>query len=170
MLAAGYVLGADTFQKAREIDEHNQLTAKVSAAATAAKEKVLEIDQQLKISETIGAIGTGVANKAREVDEAWKISENISSGYTMVSTNIQAGVEIAKESPAVQTTTNAFNQLTTNIGNFISPSIEVLKANVEDIKQQSNQMIEEKQKNQTTSISQNERRINFDKSVFQTLF
>jgi len=96
MLAAGYVLGADTFQKAREIDEHNQLTAKVSAAATAAKEKVLEIDQQLKISETIGAIGTGVANKAREVDEAWKISENISSGYTMVSTNIQAGVENSK--------------------------------------------------------------------------
>jgi len=150
MLAAGYVLGSDTIQKAREIDEQNQLTAKVVAAAAAAKEKVLEIDQQLKISETIGALGTGVANKAREVDEAWKISENISYGYTVVSTNIQAGVEKAKESPAVQTTTTAVTNLTQNIGNLISPSVEALKANVQDIKQQSNELIEQKMRTKQT--------------------
>jgi len=144
MLAAGYVLGSDTIQKARAIDEQNQLSAKVAAAAAAAKEKVLEIDQQLKISETLGAFGTGVATKAREVDEAWKISENISYGYNVVSTNIQAGVDKAKESPAVQTTTVAVSQFTQNIGNFISPSVQALKANVQDIQHQSNELIEQK--------------------------
>jgi hypothetical protein len=154
MLAAGYVLGADTIQKAREIDEQNQLSAKVAAAAAAAKEKVLEIDQQLKISETIAALGTNVANKAKEVDEAWKISENLSYGYNVVSSNIQAGVEKAKESPAVQTTANAATQLTQNIGNLISPSVEALKANVQDIKQQSNELIEQKMKSKQTNQEQ----------------
>jgi len=137
LVAAGYTLGTDAISKAREIDEQNQLSAKAAAVVEVVKEKANEIDQKLKISENVAAVQTAVGNKVRELDEQWKVSDNLAAAYKTATTNIEAGVQKAKEVPAVQTATRTVNS-------YITPAAETLKANYEDIKQQTNQLIEEK--------------------------
>jgi len=145
MLAAGYVLGSDAITKARDIDEQNQISLKAAAAAAAVKAKALEIDQQLKISETLGNIGSTIAAKAQEVDQSYHVTDNINYALKSVSDGIGAGVARAKESPALQSTSQTLSNLADQVGGFIAPSVGAIKANVEDIKQQTNQSIAEKQ-------------------------
>jgi len=151
LLASGYVLGKDAIEKAREIDEQNQISQKIMAAATVAKEKITEIDQQLHISETIQSVGntiTTVGNtittKAHALDQAYHVSDNVNAAIKTVAQTIESGVAMAKEVPVVQSATSAVNQVGENIKTFVAPTVGALKANVEEIKQQSNQIIAER--------------------------
>jgi hypothetical protein len=144
LIAAGYVIGKDGIDKARAIDEQNQISQKIMAAANVAKEKITEIDQQLHISETIQNIGNTITTKAHEFDQSYHVSDNVNAAIKTVTQTIESGVAMAKEVPVVQSTTQAVNQVGENIKTMITPTVDAFKANVDDIKQQSNQIIAEK--------------------------
>jgi len=144
LIAAGYVIGKDAIDKARSIDEQNQISQKIMAAANVAKDKITEIDQQLHISETIQNFGNTITTKAHELDQSYHVSDNVNAAIKTVSQTFETGVAMAKEVPAVQSTTNAVNQVGENIKTMIAPTVGAIKANVDEIKQQSNQIIAEK--------------------------
>lgn len=147
LIAAGYILGNDALNKARAIDEENQISSKIISAATVAKDKMTEIDQQLHITETISNIGTTITTKVNDIDQTYHVSDNVNAAIKTVSQTIGTQVAMAKEVPAVQTATTTVNQVGENIKTMITPTVDALKANVEEIQQQTNQIIAEKLQN-----------------------
>jgi len=151
MVAAGYTLGSDAVAKAKEVDEQNHISLKAAAAAAVAKEKLLEIDRQLKISQTVENISNAVSTKANEVDQAWKISENVGHAFQTVQENMEQFQKKASENPTVQTTVNTLSQWSQSVANAVAPATTALKTNVDDIKQQSLDLIEEKRRARSAS-------------------
>lgn len=94
MLAAGYVLGSDTIQKARDLDDKHMISLQLKVGAEQIKAKANEIDRQLHISETATAIKAGVVEKAKEVDEKLHLSEKVGAAATAA--KLQASALAAK--------------------------------------------------------------------------
>jgi len=155
LVAAGYTLGEDAIAKARKIDEEQQITTKVAvavgAAATATKEKIAQIDQAYHISEKVGSFAEGVSHKAREVDQSYHISENISSLVKNVTDTVEVMQARAKEMPVVQNTISTLSHVAENVSNFISPGVQAISEQAALIREQSNQMIEERHRARSSS-------------------
>jgi len=155
LLAAGYTLGTDTFEKARHYDEQNHISQAISNAAAAARDKILELDQQLKISETTTHLATGVATKTRELDQQWGISAGASNIFKNIADTVEVGVNAltikAKESPAIQATVSTLSNAAENVSNYMAPTAEAVKSNVESIREQTNQNIEDRQRQRSSS-------------------
>jgi hypothetical protein len=80
MLAAGYVLGAESLHKAKSYDEeHMFLAQKAKVAVEKAREKIVEVDQKLHISENVVFAAHTVAEKAKEVDQTLGVSQKASA-------------------------------------------------------------------------------------------
>jgi RNA recognition motif-containing protein len=150
LLAAGYTLGSDAFTKARQVDEQNQLSTKLAAAATATKEKFQALDQTYQISEKVGNVVEGVTNKAKEVDQNWKISENVSSVVKNVTDTAEVLSAKANEHPAVQSTMSTLSYFAENVSNFFSPGIQAINQQIStqaaQIREETNHHIDEKMK------------------------
>jgi len=156
MLAKGYILGQDAITKARAVDEENKITMTAGSVVVMAKEKIVQIDKDFHISEKVGQIANEISEKAKEVDNQWHISENVSSAVKNISESVEVGIGAiqtkANQTPVVQSTLTRLTQFGENVSNFIQPSADALKASFEDIKEQSNQLIEENRRD-TTSVS-----------------
>jgi len=153
MLAKGYILGQDAIAKAREIDDQNRITVTAEQYVGIAKEKITQLDQQYKISEKVSQLAADVSEKAKEVDNQWHISETVSNAAKNIADTVEVGIGAiqnrAKESPVVQNTVTKLTQLGTDVQNFIQPSAEALKANIDDIKEQTFQQVEANQRDRT---------------------
>jgi len=62
LLAAGYVLGADAINRARDYDEQHMITTSIKEQAGAIKGKVTELDDSLGISSTASAWAASASN------------------------------------------------------------------------------------------------------------
>jgi len=147
LLAAGYTLGEDAISRARSIDEQNQISSKVVAAAEVAKDKLFQIDQQYQISSTLGNVVQNVTAKAKEVDSNYRVSENVQHVMKNVTDTVEVGMQAltkkANESPFFQNTMMSLSAVGANVVSYVGPTAEAFKANVEDIKDQTNAQIEE---------------------------
>jgi len=94
LVAAGYVLGSDTIQRARDLDDKHMISLQLKVGAEQIKAKANEIDRTLHISETATAIKTGVVEKAKEVDEKLHITEKVGAAATAA--KLQASALAAK--------------------------------------------------------------------------
>jgi len=101
LIAAGYVLGADTISKARDLDEKHMFSLQLKVGAEQIKAKANEIDKQLHISETATAIKTGVVEKAKEVDEKLHISEKVGAAATVAKQQASAFAAKANENETI---------------------------------------------------------------------
>ncbi|GAQ79154.1 hypothetical protein KFL_000250310 [Klebsormidium nitens] len=81
MLARGYILAADTMNKARAVDEKYQGSSTVKAKATA-------VDTKLGISDKTTAASTTVNKSLKSFDEKYKISETTKSAIGTVEAKI----------------------------------------------------------------------------------
>jgi len=101
LIAAGYVLGTDTINKARDLDEKHMISLQLKVGAEQIKAKANEIDKTLHISETATAIKTGVVEKAKEVDEKLHISEKVGAAATVAKQQANAFVTKANENETI---------------------------------------------------------------------
>ncbi|KAK2976175.1 hypothetical protein RJ640_012461 [Escallonia rubra] len=72
MLAKGFVLGKDAFNKAKSFDERLHLTSNASAT-------VASIDRKIGLSEKLSAATAAVNVKVREMNEQYQVSEKTKS-------------------------------------------------------------------------------------------
>ncbi|KAA8529798.1 hypothetical protein F0562_034345 [Nyssa sinensis] len=76
MLAKGFVLGKEAFNRAKSFDERHHLTSNASAT-------VASIDRKMGLSEKL-SFGTAVVNvKVREMDELFQVSEKTKSAFAV---------------------------------------------------------------------------------------
>lgn len=148
LVASGYTLSADAIRKAREFDEENHISARINTAAEAFGAKVKEIDEKLNISKTVESLSEQVAEKVKVVDQQLHISEAANSVSTTVSAGVQTLGTKIKEEPTIN---NAWGKLvaTTSqwgekINELIAPATQTIKAEVDDISNQSKALIKEK--------------------------
>jgi len=163
LIASGYTLSEDAIARARQIDEQNQISLKVGAAATAAREKISQIDQSYKITETVSGFAQNMTTKAREVDKNWHISENVQSVMKNIGDTVDILKDKAKESPVCTATVATLSQLTgTIITGYLVPSVEAVSLKAQELNQQfkeqaqlikdeSNQIYEENKRARTGS-------------------
>ncbi|KAL6075905.1 Actin cytoskeleton protein [Balamuthia mandrillaris] len=111
MIAAGYMVGAEAIQKAREYDEAHSISVQLKVGAQAIKAKASEIDQQYKISETASSWASYLASAAsattaaasakwQELDQAVGISDTASS---IRQTSGQLLQQVMESEPVVST-------------------------------------------------------------------
>jgi hypothetical protein len=101
LVAAGYVLGTDTIQRARDLDDKHMISLQLKVGAEQIKAKANEIDRQLHISETATAIKTGVVEKAKEVDAQLHITEKVGAAATVAKQQATALAEKAGQNETI---------------------------------------------------------------------
>jgi len=101
LIAAGYVLGADTIGKARDLDDKHMISLQLKVGAEQIKAKANEIDKQLHITETAVAIKTGIVTQAQVVDEKLHISEKVGAAATVAKAQASALAAKANENETI---------------------------------------------------------------------
>ena len=102
LLARGYILASDTFQKAVEFDKQHNITSSIKAGAQKVKEAAIEVDEKLHFTEYLALGLTYVNSVITHVDEKYEVSKTVSSAISTASQkvdetlHISQGVEIAK--------------------------------------------------------------------------
>jgi hypothetical protein len=75
LMAAGYVVGTEALQKAKDLDEKHMISLQLKVGAEMLKAKAHELDQQYHISEKAQALKNAAEAKAKSVDEKYHITE-----------------------------------------------------------------------------------------------
>jgi len=119
LVAAGYVLGSDTIQKARDIDEKHMISLQLNVAAEQIKAKANEVDKALHISETATAIKTGVVEKAKEVDGKLHLTEKVDAAVTAAKFQANAFAAKAQENETIAKGVGLLKAVGNNIQNQI---------------------------------------------------
>jgi hypothetical protein len=108
MIAAGYVMGAETVQKARTYDEQHHLTDQLRAGAEELKKKVLAVDEtyqlSAKASATANAITTAASDTIKGIDEQYQISATIGPKARAIDEKYQVSKTITDASAAASAT------------------------------------------------------------------
>jgi len=119
LVAAGYVLGSDTIQKARDVDEKHMISLQLKVGAEQIKAKANEIDKTLHISETATAIKTGVVEKAKEVDEKLHITEKFDAAVSATKQQASAFAAKAQENETIAKGVGLLKAVGNNIQNSL---------------------------------------------------
>lgn len=77
LIAAGYVLGEDVIQKARDFDTRSELMTRLDAGAEALKSKALQLDDEYKFGDKLKEFGERVTSAVKNFDEKVKLSETV---------------------------------------------------------------------------------------------
>jgi len=139
LLASGYILASDAAQTAKEIDEKHMISLQAKVAMEQIKVKAYEIDKQYGISEKASAIGKSVSDTAKKIDEGFGISEKASQAaqtvkqtYNTTSQKMAENLTVKKGVDSVKSAADTVNKSVNTLAN--------------DLKEQTNKAIEEKQK------------------------
>jgi RNA recognition motif-containing protein len=120
MVAAGYVLASDAFEKAVAYDEKHSISTHAKIAVDHLKAKVQEIDQQYKISEKASAVKTATLEKAKQIDQDYKLTEKANQAATSVKTTAQAAAAKAQENPTVSNAITALRSTTNKVTSSVT--------------------------------------------------
>eukprot|EP01116_Phalansterium_solitarium_P018702 TRINITY_DN5050_c0_g1_i1.p2 TRINITY_DN5050_c0_g1~~TRINITY_DN5050_c0_g1_i1.p2 ORF type:complete len:284 (-),score=101.05 TRINITY_DN5050_c0_g1_i1:608-1459(-) len=99
LLAAGYVVGEDAIQKAKEFDEKHSILLQARIGFETVKAKALEVDQKLHISEKVAAAAHIVEDKAKQVDEKYQVSAKAHQAANVVKDKANETLAKLKENP-----------------------------------------------------------------------
>jgi len=138
LLAAGYILGKDTLQKAQEFDEKHQILVKAQMAVDQLKAKAQEIDQTYHISEKVQVASSIVQAKAQEIDQTYHISERVNNAANVAKVQAQTLATRAQENPTIA-------QGISTLSNTIQNVKQTVTTTYNDYKTQVDRAIEEKE-------------------------
>jgi len=115
LIAAGYVLGEESIQKAKEFDEKHNILLQARIGYEQGKKVLLGVDQKLHLSEKVLAVTAAVEEKAKQVDEKYQLSDKAQLAATMVRDKTTETIAKLKENNTVAGGINKFNDLADNV-------------------------------------------------------
>lgn len=139
LLSAGFILGKDAFEKAKDVDEKHKITPAVKEFAETVKAKAHEIDEQLKISQTVTNVATVITEKAKQINEEYKIGEKAQQGVNLVETKAAEAFNKAKENPTIAKGVETVSSTAQNL-------FSVVSAKLTEYKDETQKAIEQKEK------------------------
>jgi len=139
LLAAGYVLTNDAFDKAKEVDEKHMISLQAKIALEQVKVKAHEIDKQLGLSEKAATLQNLASEKVKQIDEQLHISEKAKEAANTVKTTATNVAKQVSENPTISKGVTTVKDTATNIKTSVSNVFN-------DYKEQTQKAIEEKQK------------------------
>ena len=77
LIAAGYILGEDVIQKARDFDTRSEIMTRFDAGAEAIKTKAQQLDEEYKFGDKLKEFGERVTTAVKNFDEKVKLSETV---------------------------------------------------------------------------------------------
>lgn len=139
LLAAGYVLGTDVLDQAKDYDEKHNLSLQAKVAVEQIKVKAHELDQQLKISETAASIKNATMEKAKQINENFQITEKANAAATTVKVGASAVVAKMEENAIVSSGIDFIKSTANKVETTVSSVFT-------DYKDQTSRAIEDKQR------------------------
>ncbi|KAL7715024.1 RNA-binding protein [Entamoeba marina] len=132
LLASGYILADNTFQKAVSIDKENGITDKIKQGANVVKDTLVGVDESLHFTEYLALGATVALSYAESINEKYQVTQTISEKAQLVdqSLGVTEKVGIAKQKVG-----ESFNNLAT------SQPVQNLSHKVNDFKQEIQQDI-----------------------------
>jgi len=141
MMAAGYVFSTNALEHAKEYDDKHNISLQAKVAVEQLKVKAHEIDQTYHISEKAQQVKTAVVEKGKQIDESYKLTEKAQQVKTSVTTTATSMAAKAAENPTVKTTLDNAKSMASTISASATSFWQ-------DYKQQTQQAIAEKKKQQ----------------------
>jgi len=96
LLAAGYTLAENALEKAKEVDEKNNFSARARVVVDQMVVKAHEIDAQYGISDKANAAVAAVKETAQKLDAQYGISDKTASAVASIKTGAQVGYATAQ--------------------------------------------------------------------------
>jgi len=96
LLAAGYTLAENALEKAKEVDERNNFSARARVVVDQMVVKAHEIDVQYGISDKANAAVAVVKDTASKLDAQYGISDKTASAVAALKSGAQVGYETAQ--------------------------------------------------------------------------
>jgi len=127
LLAAGYQLAENALEKAKEVDEKSNFSARAKVVVDQMVVKAHEIDQQYKISEKATSVKNSVTETAKKLDSDYGISDKASTAATVIKTTAYMGVDAAKsglqkaqENPTIKKGVDSVKSAATSVANTVN--------------------------------------------------
>jgi len=139
LAAAGYILGQDALEKAKELDEKHMISLQAKVAVESVKAKLHEIDLSYGISEKATSLQKQATDKVKQLDEQYKISDKAKEVGNQIKTTTTTAVNKVMQQPTVASTVTAVKEKATSVKNTVS-------AQITDLETETKKAIEEKQK------------------------
>jgi len=102
LLAAGYILGENVLEKAKEIDEKTSFSSRAKVTVDQLKVKAKEIDVELGISDKASMIRTSITESAKSIDTQFGISKTASTAATAIKNTATESWQKAQENPTIK--------------------------------------------------------------------
>jgi len=146
LVAGGYILGVDALERARRIDQENNISRSVSQGATQLKERARGLDEQYKVSETAETTSRAMGEQWNSVDQRYGVGETVGNWGS----NLATGFSNMWQNPTVQSTLSTVSEWTNTVGRSlgaaIQPAADSVSREFNEIKEQSAREIELKRK------------------------
>ncbi|ELP92625.1 protein vip1, putative [Entamoeba invadens IP1] len=99
LIAQGYILASDSFQKAVQFDKDHNISDTIKAKAAAVKNAAINVDEQYHITEYLALGATMAVSYASGINEKYKITETVSTTAKEIDNalGISNGVGAAKQ-------------------------------------------------------------------------
>jgi len=97
LLAAGYTLAENALEKAKEVDERNNFSARAKVVVDSMVVKAQQVDAQYHISEKANAAVAYVNDTAHKLNDQYGITEKGAAAIATVAAVASVGIEAAKD-------------------------------------------------------------------------
>jgi len=154
LIAAGFVLGSDIKDRAKDFDDKNNLSLKAQITVEQLKLKAHELDKKLGFTEKMANLSSQAQGKAQKINEDLKLTEKANQvGSSIKGTATKVGENVTQTVQNNSTLSKGLSSIQTAATTF---STSVSNAYM-GLKEQTERAIEEKKKSneQARRLSQN---------------
>jgi len=141
---------ADSYLLTREWDEkHLKLVKKASVVAATVSVKWTQFDEKYKVKETVNATAASIVASAKAFDERHQVTRRLSNSANTLDEKFGISQKLGAAAEKV-----AANQRVQNVGKKVEASLKATVKTIEDIGQETQQLVQEKRQQNLQSVEE----------------
>jgi len=128
LIAAGYKLGTDIIQRAKDYDEKHSITSTIKSGAEKIKTTAQDLDKKFHVTETATAIKNAAVDKVHEIDEKYHVSETVGKGVEKAKEELESVQIRIKENPTLSSGIDTLRRVGSSVTTKVKSTLGVAEA------------------------------------------
>jgi len=153
LLAAGYTLAENALEKAKEVDERNNFSARAKVVVDQMVVKAHEIDVQYGITDKANAAVAAVISTAQNLDTQYGISDKTASAVAALKSGAQVGLDTAQSGINMAQENPTIKKGVDTVKSTVSSGVSIAEKTISDITSQTRSEIADQEQTRASSAA-----------------
>jgi len=151
LLAAGYTLAENALEKAKEVDERNNFSARAKVVVDQMVVKAHEIDVQYGITDKANAAVAAVISTAQNLDTQYGISDKTASAVAALKSGAQVGLDTAQSGINMAQENPTIKKGVDSVKSTVSSGVSIAEKTISDITSQTRSELADQEQTRASS-------------------